>query len=89
MTETAHEFHVSQPAVSHQIKKLEAELGKPLLLRNGRAIELTNAGSALLKECKFILSRIDDLFRHDVNVASPRRKRKALRSAEFSRKLGR
>jgi DNA-binding transcriptional LysR family regulator len=87
MTETSHEFHVSQSAVSHQIKKLERELGKTLLRRNNRPIALTAAGLALLRECEFILSKIDDLFRHDANVASSRRK--SLRSAPFSRRLGR
>jgi DNA-binding transcriptional LysR family regulator len=89
MTATSHEFHVSQSAVSHQIKKLERELGKTLLRRNNRPVALTAAGLALLRECEFILSKIDDLFRHDVNVAPSRRKRKPLRSAPFSRRLGR
>jgi DNA-binding transcriptional LysR family regulator len=89
MTATSHEFHVSQSAVSHQIKKLERELGKTLLRRNNRPVALTAAGLALLRECEFILSKIDDLFRHDLNVAASRRKRKSLRSAPFSRRLGR
>ena len=85
MTETSREFHVSQSAVSHQIKRLERELGKTLLRRKSRAIELTDAGSVLLLEGEVILSKVNDLFRDSVNVASSQRERKPLRSAQYSR----
>lgn len=44
----ANELNVTPPAVSHQIKALERELGTPLFLRQHRGIELTEKGAFLL-----------------------------------------
>ncbi|MCK6191093.1 LysR substrate-binding domain-containing protein [Pseudomonas sp. EYE_354] len=40
----AHELSVTQSALSHQVHKLEAFLGKPLFIRRTRAIDLTADG---------------------------------------------
>jgi hypothetical protein len=37
-------LHVAQPAVSEQVRKLEAELGVTLLHRTKRKVSLTDAG---------------------------------------------
>jgi LysR family glycine cleavage system transcriptional activator len=42
--EAAEELHVSQSAISHQIKGLESYLGIELFLRKTRAVELTRSG---------------------------------------------
>lgn len=47
MSVAAAELHVSRPAVSRQMRLLEAELGSPLLNRSGNAISLTPAGAEL------------------------------------------
>jgi DNA-binding transcriptional LysR family regulator len=44
----AKRLKMSQPAVSLQIQSLEAQLGVVLFRRTGRAVELTQAGQALL-----------------------------------------
>ena len=46
----AERLYVAQPAVSEQIRKLEAELGVQLFDRTNRSVELTEAGAALLDE---------------------------------------
>lgn len=46
-TKAARELHVSQPALSITIQKLETELGTPLLIRTGKRLELTDAGKAV------------------------------------------
>ena len=40
-TKTAQAFYVTQPSVSIAIKKLETELGGPLLTNNNKKLELT------------------------------------------------
>lgn len=52
-TRAAEELHVTQAAVSHQVKSLEDFLGQPLFMRLTRALELTPAGEGyapVLKE---------------------------------------
>lgn len=46
-TRAATELHISQPALSIAISKLEGSLGAPLLQRSGRKFELTPAGKAV------------------------------------------
>ncbi len=47
--------HRSQSAVSMQIKKLEAALGRPVLLRGPRHLELTPVGNELLSYARRML----------------------------------
>jgi len=49
ITLTAQQLHVGQPAVSGQLKLLQAFVGEPLYERKGHQIELTAAGEGLLK----------------------------------------
>jgi DNA-binding transcriptional LysR family regulator len=58
-TRAAEELRVAQPAISQQIKSLEAELGVSLLHRNKRSVRLTAAGNAFLSEAKEILAHAD------------------------------
>lgn len=50
ITEGAKELFISQPAMSHRIRRLEAEIGKQLLVRQKgmRGIELTEAGKGFV-----------------------------------------
>ena len=43
-TRAAETLHVTQPTISKMVKALEDELGGPLLLREGRGVQLTDAG---------------------------------------------
>ena len=47
-TQTAQQLHVTQAAISHQVKALEEFLGMPLFLRGNRSLELTEAGRQYL-----------------------------------------
>jgi len=59
----ADELHVTQSAVSRQIKSLEDELGAPLFTRGARRVELTQAGQTLLRAITPALARIDGAVR--------------------------
>jgi LysR family transcriptional regulator, low CO2-responsive transcriptional regulator len=48
-TRAASELHLTQPAVSQQVKLLEAEVGLPLFEQMGRKVHLTAAGAELLR----------------------------------------
>lgn len=58
ITRAAAELHVTQSAVSHQVKALEAHLGLALIQRRGRDIELTAAGAAYFPELEAALDRM-------------------------------
>ncbi len=47
-TAAAHELHMSQPAVSQQVKALEVHLGRALFVRRTRSLQLTQAGQNYL-----------------------------------------
>jgi len=55
----AERLYVAQPAVSEQIRKLEAELGVRLFDRTHRSVSLTGAGSALLVEARRVLHQAE------------------------------
>jgi LysR family transcriptional regulator, low CO2-responsive transcriptional regulator len=59
-TAAARELSIAQPAVSHQVKALEGELGVHLFDRRGRGIELTSAGHALLETCNDVFHSLDE-----------------------------
>src|SRR5258705_3822110 len=53
-------LHVSQPAVSRQIRDLEDELGVQQFERTGKAVSLTDAGRVFLREARAVLERTDE-----------------------------
>lgn len=55
----ADEMHITQPAISRQIKGLEEELGAPLFNRGTRKVELTSAGQSLMRVVEPMLARLD------------------------------
>jgi LysR family nitrogen assimilation transcriptional regulator len=52
-------LHISQPAVSRTIRKLEEELGTTLFKRHGHGVSLTETGKILLSRGQSILRQLD------------------------------
>jgi LysR family hydrogen peroxide-inducible transcriptional activator len=50
---------VSQPTLSGQIKKLEAELGVTLVERTNRSVDITTVGEAVIRHARQILEQAD------------------------------
>jgi DNA-binding transcriptional LysR family regulator len=59
MTRAAKALGVTQPALSAMLKKLEAEVGAPLVDRTGRGVELTEAGRVFLRHAEDAVRRAD------------------------------
>jgi LysR family transcriptional activator of glutamate synthase operon len=58
-TRAAEELHVAQSALSHQIRRLEAELGTELFERNSRRVSTTQAGESVAARARRILADVD------------------------------
>mgnify|MGYP001192856239 FL=1 len=57
-TRAAETLHLSQPAVSMQIRQLEEQAGMPLFDQIGKKIHLTDAGRALYRHAQDILAQV-------------------------------
>ena len=62
----AEQVHLSQPALSYSLRKLEDALGLSLLARNTRSVELTAAGLRFLEQARRLLRDMDNAV-HDAH----------------------
>ena len=70
VTRAALKLHVSQPALSRQIRDLEDELGFSLLERDAKSVRLTEAGRSFLIEARAVLDRADEAVRTARGIAT-------------------
>ncbi len=59
LTEAAETLHLTQPALTHAIRKLEQNTGTQIWQKNGRKIQLTQSGELLLDLAERILPQIE------------------------------
>lgn len=64
-TRAAEENHITQPAVSQQIRSLEVELGTKLFVYRHKKLELTDAGEELRSACTTFNNDVNKLI-HDI-----------------------
>ncbi len=69
VTRAAGQLHLTQSAVSMQLKRLEESLGQSLLDRSGRSIALTAQGELLLSYGRRLLALNDEVWRRMTNQA--------------------
>lgn len=62
-TRAAERLHLTQSAISHQIRRLEEQVGRPLLHRTTRRLTLTEDGEDFLRHAEHILQSLDALSR--------------------------
>jgi len=67
-TKAAQLLNVAQPALSHQIKQLEEELGAQLMERSNRRVRLTAAGEVFRDRAARILEQLDQAARETARV---------------------
>lgn len=60
MTKASKELHISQPAISQSIKKLEEQLGGALFLRSNKGMELSEEGKMFYEYVKGALELINN-----------------------------
>ena len=58
-TRAAGRLHMAQPALSQQMKNLEAELGTSLFIRGRKEVQLTAAGKAFLPRAEGLLTQAE------------------------------
>lgn len=72
ITKAAEQLHMTQPPLSRQLKDLEKELGKQLLVRGSKRITLTEDGMLLRKRAEELVSLMektkDELASSDENI---------------------
>ncbi|MES9939292.1 MAG: LysR family transcriptional regulator [Candidatus Thiodiazotropha sp. 6PLUC2] len=60
-TQAARTLHLSQPAVSMQVKQLEESVELPLFEQTGKKIQLTEAGREVFQYCRTIFQTIEEM----------------------------
>ena len=68
VSRAALKLHVSQPALSRQIRDLEDDIGVQLFERTGKAVNLTDAGRLFSKEACTVLERTSEEMRKTVRL---------------------
>jgi LysR family transcriptional regulator, benzoate and cis,cis-muconate-responsive activator of ben and cat genes len=53
-------LHLTQPALSRQVKDLEEELGVPLLVRGQNSVKLTESGDLFYEEAREVIARANE-----------------------------
>jgi LysR family tcuABC transcriptional regulator len=59
LAKASRQLFIAQPALSQHIAKLEAEVGKPLLIRTAKGVTPTENGTALHHHARFMLRQLD------------------------------
>src|SRR2546421_12688139 len=59
LTRAGDRLHLTQSALSHQLRDIESRLGAPLFLRIGKRLVLTPAGERLLASAREVLARLE------------------------------
>ncbi|MDP9173244.1 MAG: LysR family transcriptional regulator [Planctomycetota bacterium] len=70
-TRAGEHLGMTQSAVSHQIARLESDVGSALLVRQPRAVSLTDAGHVMAQHARKVLAAMDEALAAVRQVARP------------------
>jgi LysR family nitrogen assimilation transcriptional regulator len=68
LSRAADQLHVAQSAISHHLASLESELGRQLVTRGPKGIQLTEAGGALYRHAEAILRQVEHAKQDTLNA---------------------
>ncbi|WP_103354290.1 LysR family transcriptional regulator [Amycolatopsis sp. CA-128772] len=71
VTETAARGHLTQPALSRALRRLERDAGAELFRRSGRVLRLTPAGHAFRRHVELVLDQLDQGLREVGEIVAP------------------
>lgn len=71
VTETAARAHLTQPALSRALRRLERDAGAELFRRSGRVLRLTPAGHAFRRHAELVLDQLDQGLREVGEIVAP------------------
>ncbi|SEF21617.1 DNA-binding transcriptional regulator, LysR family [Amycolatopsis pretoriensis] len=71
VTETAARGHLTQPALSRALRRLEHDAGAELFRRSGRVLRLTPAGHAFRRHVEAVLDQLDQGLREVAEIVDP------------------
>jgi DNA-binding transcriptional LysR family regulator len=71
VTETAARSHLTQPALSRALRRLERDAGAELFRRSGRVLRLTPAGHAFRRHADLVLDQLDQGLREVAEIVAP------------------
>ena len=75
ISKAANRLNMAQPPLSKRLQELEEEIGAPLILRNGRLMEPTDAGVFLYRRASEIIAQVDEVRRQTQSIAHQEKKR--------------
>lgn len=70
VTKAAEALHLTQSALSHQLKELETELATAVFTRRGKKLELSDEGERFLHSAQIILAELNSLEEDLINYKS-------------------
>jgi len=71
LSRAAERLRIAQPALSRQVRLLEAELGVPLFVRHGRGMVPTEHGHEVLKHAQRVIAELEEIRASTTQVGAP------------------
>jgi LysR family transcriptional regulator for metE and metH len=84
LTKAGRELHLTQSALSHQLRDVEARLGAPLFLRVGKRMMLTAAGEQVLRTAGEVLGVLEQTEQAIRRLAGGRRGRLRVSAGSYT-----
>lgn len=70
LVDAAQRVHLTQSALSHQLKELEDRLGQPVVIRKSKPLKFTDSGERLLQLADTVLPQVDQTEQEILRLAA-------------------